>query len=98
MKVDAKIAGDKVDEVHELSEKLTGNEAGAAAATDKEGAAVETQYSSSSGTLAERAVATVEAKSTIADAVPGPDDEIVPASEAEGTATGAASEAAHMEL
>jgi hypothetical protein len=111
MKVDAKIAGDKVNEVHALSEQLSGGEtSGAAGGEGSEGSAVE-EAASASGSLVEHAIATAEAKSDllskatstvsaaqkIADAVPGPDDEIVSASEAEGSATGAASEAAKAE-
>jgi hypothetical protein len=110
MKVDGKIAGDKIKEVHALSEELAGGRAsgetgGGAIAAD------EANLSPGSGSLMNHAIATTEAKShllseatatvtaaqKIADAVPGPNDEIVSASEAEGSPTGAASEAAKAE-
>ena len=102
MKVDGKIAGDKIKEVHGLSEELAGGRAsgetgGGAIAAD------EANLSPGSGSLMNHAIATTEAKShllseatatvttaqKIADAVPGPNDEIVSAAEAEGSPTGA---------
>jgi len=88
MKVDGKIAGDKIKEVHALSEELAGGEASG-------------ETSSASGSLmkhaiatADEATATVSAAQKIADAVPGPNDEIISAAEAEGSPTGAAANAA----